>query len=317
MDLSIAVKPDDDFDHWHQVTCRHYSLTECRPIRNDVFRASVTMRSFGALKMSEISSVVDERERLRVVRSPVDVRRDSRDDFILWLSVAGRTFLEQDGRAAELRPGDLMLYDQARPFSLEFGARSHSIIVTIPRPLLTARLFNAEKLVARRIASGSALTTLARSIAAQYMHCEPGLKEDVESRLAGGGLEIWSAMLVSELSAESTDQARPRARLEQAKRYMLAQLANPDLAIDTIAASQHISVRTLVRLFAIDGETPMRWLWKQRVAASYRMLAEHRVARVSDAALACGFSDMSHFSRTFVTTFGLTPRQVLRDGSKD
>ena len=51
-----AVRPNDGFDHWHQVTCRSYSMTECRRIDNRHFRARVSMHSFGAFSLSEISS---------------------------------------------------------------------------------------------------------------------------------------------------------------------------------------------------------------------------------------------------------------------
>lgn len=57
----------------------------------------------------------------------------------------------------------------------------------------------------------------------------------------------------------------------------------------------------------------MRWLWQQRLAASYQALAEGRGRRVTDVAMAFGFSSPSHFSRAFREAFGCSP-QALRDG---
>ena len=52
MKAITAVKPGDGFDHWHQVTCRSYSVTECRRVVDRRFRARITIRELGALAIS-------------------------------------------------------------------------------------------------------------------------------------------------------------------------------------------------------------------------------------------------------------------------
>jgi transcriptional regulator GlxA family with amidase domain len=66
-----------------------------------------------------------------------------------------------------------------------------------------------------------------------------------------------------------------------------------------------------VRLFASEGTTPMHWLWERRLREAHRLLSNQVVSRVKDAALAAGFSDMSHFSRAFRAAFGQSPLEVL------
>jgi AraC-like DNA-binding protein len=78
-----------------------------------------------------------------------------------------------------------------------------------------------------------------------------------------------------------------------------------------IAAAQHVAPRTLNRLFAREGTTPIRWLWQQRLAGAYQALAERRFKHVTDVALSFGFSDVSHFSRAFKAAFGRSPHQVM------
>jgi AraC-like DNA-binding protein len=51
----------------------------------------------------------------------------------------------------------------------------------------------------------------------------------------------------------------------------------------------------------------MRWLLQQRLAKSYRLLAEGRVSNVTEAAFGLGFSDVSHFGRAFKREFGCVP----------
>jgi AraC-like DNA-binding protein len=55
----------------------------------------------------------------------------------------------------------------------------------------------------------------------------------------------------------------------------------------------------------------MHHVWKRRLDAAFRVLEEGRVHQVSQAALQCGFNDLSHFSRAFRNAFGVTPSSLL------
>jgi transcriptional regulator GlxA family with amidase domain len=90
----------------------------------------------------------------------------------------------------------------------------------------------------------------------------------------------------------------------------MANLGDTDLDLARIACSQSMAPRTLNRLFAAEGTTPIRWLWRQRLAASYKALAEGHVRQVIDAAFSFGFSDPSHFSRAFKAEFGQPPHAI-------
>jgi len=87
-------------------------------------------------------------------------------------------------------------------------------------------------------------------------------------------------------------------------------LQDPELTAERIARANHIAPRTLNRLFAADGTTPIRWLWQQRLSAGFTALAEGQVSQVTDAAMNFGFNDLSHFSRAFKKTFGCSPQSL-------
>ena len=118
-------------------------------------------------------------------------------------------------------------------------------------------------------------------------------------------MDLVLAALERELTLPLSFQDR---RLADVKRYILANLDDTDLDLDTIAANQNVSIRTLNRLFAREGTTPIRWLWQQRLNAAYLALVERRTNRVTDAAFDFGFSDTAHFSRAFRAAFGQSPR---------
>jgi len=310
------VRPGDSFETWHHATCRNYSTTQSRGVPDKHFRASVRVRPFGPVALSEIASELAQGDRLTVTRAPADIRRDPRDDFLLWIARRGTTCIEQDGRVAVLGPGDLALHDQARPFSLTFASMSSAIMVVMPRAYLTVRLPLAERLVAQRIARDMPLARLSATLARQVARSPENLPDATADRLCDAALDIWSTLLDSALDGAAVlPSARTTAgtrRLHEVKRYMLDRLDDPELDIVTIATAHHVSTRTLIRLFAAEGVTPMRWLLAQRLRAAHDALANGTAHSVTDAALACGFSDLSHFSRCFRAAYGRTAQEVLQ-----
>jgi AraC-like DNA-binding protein len=59
------------------------------------------------------------------------------------------------------------------------------------------------------------------------------------------------------------------ARVERTKAYIDRHLDAASLDVEQLAAAQSVSSRTLTRAFAQQGSTPMSWLWKRRIEASY------------------------------------------------
>jgi AraC-like DNA-binding protein len=305
-----AVKPGDGFEHWHQVTCRSYSVTECRPVVDRRFRAQITIRELGALAISGLSTSTPPDQLIHVTRSAADIRRDPRDYFMLWLMLDGQIGLAQNGRSALMHPRDLFVYDQSRPFALDFGSHTRALMVTIPRALLSGRLPFAHQLGGRRIAANAPLAPLAGSLISQLYRLE-NAPDDVVHRLGTSALDMLVAAVEAEAGLGSAE-AGQGARLAQVKRFLLANLGDPNLDPERIARCHDMAPRTLYRLFAADGTTPIRWLWQQRLAASFKALSEGKASQVTEAALNHGFSDVSHFSRAFKAAFGRAPRTFAR-----
>jgi AraC-like DNA-binding protein len=136
--------------------------------------------------------------------------------------------------------------------------------------------------------------------------------EKALARLSRSAMDILAAALEGGLTSPAESRTRQAELLHRVKKYLLENLHNAELSIESIARANNISERTLSRVFVAEATTPIRWLWQQRLAASYKALMEGNVRHVTDAALNSGFNDLTHFSRSFKRAYGKSPNSLVR-----
>lgn len=300
------VADRDRLDFWQDVVCRTYVTVSCASLQVEPV-ASVSVLPFGVGQLSHISSSA-----MSYVRTSDNIRRAPSDELQLCLIRSGGATIVQDGREAVLRPGDLTLYDAARPFRLDFGAPYHAITLKLPRPVLAARLSGIDTMTARTFAADSRLGALVNSVVSEAVEIWPSTDLDLANRLAGSVVDLLALALEHEFLGPRPTDSRRAVQIERVKRFMLEHLGETELDINRISAECHIAPRTIHRLFASEGTTAIRWLWQQRLDASYRALAEGRAKQVSEAAITFGFSDFSHFTRAFKKAYGVVPQTLLK-----
>jgi AraC family transcriptional regulator len=99
----------------------------------------------------------------------------------------------------------------------------------------------------------------------------------------------------------------PRIR-RRVEAYIDANLEAP-LRISDLAAFADLSEFHFARMFKVaTGETPHGFVQRRRIERAERLLVETRMP-VAELALACGFSNQSHFTAAFRKHAGLTPRR--------
>ena len=103
---------------------------------------------------------------------------------------------------------------------------------------------------------------------------------------AKGGLAPWQLRRSTELLASNLDGS---------------------VALKTLADACRLSTGHFSRAFrASTGLTPVQWLAHRRIEAA-KALIQQRRGSLGEVALACGFSDQSHFTRIFTRIVGTSP----------
>jgi AraC-like DNA-binding protein len=301
-----AVTAGQRFDYWSDVVCKHFIPAASRVPSRDHFNARFSVRSIGSLTLAEMSSPRHFWE-----RDAQHLRSGPNEDFMLALMVSGQGCLSQAGRQLVQQPGDIALYDAARPFTFDLAPES-VLLLRVPRKQMLLRVPKAEKLTAVRLTQGHSMVALLGSMIREAAAVDLSAHPGTEGRLASGLLDMLAVMLQMQVDGTGGSLSSHGALFQSAKDYILDHLDDCELDVEQIAAAQCVSARTLTRVFAEHGATPTQWLWKQRLEASHGALVEGRVRQVTQAAFQYGFSDLSHFCRVFKKAYGQTPQTLLQ-----
>jgi AraC-like DNA-binding protein len=244
------------------------------------------------------------------------IRRGERADYLLTLQVAGHAEIDQDGRRALLRPGDLAFYDSTRPVTVLSGAGYRGVCLRFPRALtrtspdtlgaLTATTIRGDQGLAPVVAG--ALHGLRRSLA----RTQP-IRAALDA--TRHTVALAHAMIGAELEVRGVRPLDPRRALrERVERYIDRHLGDADLSPARIAAAHHVSLRLLHSLFEDAETTVAATVRARRLERCLTDLADPWLADVPVSAVATrwGIVNPSRFAQLCKQATGLTPAQYRR-----
>ncbi|WP_159945271.1 MULTISPECIES: helix-turn-helix domain-containing protein [unclassified Nocardiopsis] len=249
----------------------------------------------------------------RIRAEPVVVRRDSAvmgssdPDLIkvAWHG-AGRAGVGQAGRQCLLRPGDLVVYETGRPYELPFWEPYETVVAGVPSDLFGAHAELLRRRVAMPVRADGGLSGVVSALFQGVSSGAEGAGAAARHHLAAALVSLVCAAFAEAPAEEDGD---PLARV---RAYCLANLSDPGLSVESVAAAHRMSARYLHKLCREQGFTLARWIRSERLARIRRDLADPMLADRSASAIAArwGLLDAGHLGRMLRAEFGVTARDI-------
>jgi AraC-like DNA-binding protein len=304
--------PKERFDAWHEALNEHYGRWASLPQAQARFSASVECGLVDAFRV--IECVCDP---CGGTRGHADVARGSEDFVALQLVLRGREQVRFAREEFLLKPGDIFVWDSARPMDFKVVEQLHKLSVVLPLARLRNWLPNRWHSIRRVIAPESG----AARLLARYL-------ESLAPRRALDGINNGDALIETtigllvnalELGQSRSPDCLRDVQLERVKGYIDEHLAEPDLSPSKIAAANRISVRYLHWLFESIGTSVTQYVIRERLERCRRDLGNPlmQARKIADVAFSWGFSDVTHFNRRFKAEYGQSPRsfsKMISDG---
>jgi AraC-like DNA-binding protein len=299
------VPAKDRLAYWSDLVCDVFVKLDCRSSTRHSFNAAMQYDTLGWLRV-----VGAESNAIEAVRSHRQIAKGYEDDLLVSIQIEGQTQLVQNGREAVLSAGDFALYDSERPYSLRMSDETRLVCLQFPRKELVGRLGPVSPFVARANSGkggvGRFFLDLARVL--------PQRASEIEGNAVRSFADHVIDLLALSLDcghAGSLHLASSRSlMLARLKRVICDHIRDPELGPALAARLGGMSVRHANRLLAEEGTSLERFILSERLACCASVLGSAKFDHlsVSEVAYSSGFNDASHFSRTFRTRYGLSPK---------
>lgn len=304
------VHPRDRFDFWHSIACATIVGHDSIPAQRHSFSADIDA---GAL--ADLNIVRFENSPMKVSRTADQVARACSDELFICRQDSGSLSINQDGHAVILQAGEISLLDPLMPYAADFSKQSQTLVIKMPRFSLEARIGPSRPMIGKSFGLAtpfqkwvsSFLATLPGVIEKLGQPAEMLLQTQIMDLMALALAEAGAASKPRISSARSVTLLAVRAAIE-------ARLTDPCLNSTIVAGAAGVSVRYANALLGEDEESIMslilaRRLDRCRIALEDR---ERDYLTISEIAFGWGFSDMTHFGRSFKARYKILPRECRK-----
>jgi AraC-like DNA-binding protein len=242
------------------------------------------------------------------------------DDFVLGIGLSGKCIVQQSGREAILGPGDAVLTNSAEPARVIIPIVSRPLSLRIPRAVLAARVRGLDARASQAISANIGQKLLTGYVAAMWRSgmtsMGPGLRDIVVAHVHDlVALVLGAEGDARELAEQGGARAARRSAILQA---IKSGSADPHLSASAVAADLAVTPRYVHMLLEETGKSFTHHVLARRLdnAAALLRDPQWRGRKITDIAVAVGFSDLSYFNRTFRRHFGVAPSDIRNGGAQ-
>ena len=305
-----SVAPSKRGDHWKDVINAAFLPLETELVGNAEFSGSIDQLLW---RRMGISSVAADPQVVR--RSRRSIRSAESASFIFICQTAGTGRVLQDQQQVDLSRGDITFVDSDRPYELRFHRRFEQAVFQVPKDLFQASCPWLTSVSPIRLEGDNAETQIIEANMRTLLQLGPSLHEALRAQAFNHLVALLSTTLGDRFDKQSMEATRPRIQhLQRAKRFILENLKEETLSPDDVSAACQISNRYLRDLFSEEGHSVTAWIKSQRLSAARMDMESQSSASesLSQIAYRWGFSDYSHFCRSFKAAYGVSPRAWLK-----
>ncbi|GAA5122507.1 helix-turn-helix domain-containing protein [Haloechinothrix salitolerans] len=294
----------DRMEYWRDAICEQFVPLRVEPSRDTVLRGKVAASSLGPLEIRDLTATPHH-----FVRTSTLIRRSDEDYVKVGMMELGSSVFVQDGREAVLQPGDFVLYDSTRPYSVAMARPFQIKVCMLPKRLLPLREAELTRATAVALPGsegiGAVVRAFVRELAGTADSCSPGTGEALALSVA----DLVTAVVRGRSEASPAIDEGLNPLLVGVRAYIRDHLADRNLSPASIAAASSISVSYLHKLFAQTDTTVAGYIRELRLQRCWRDLRDPRLSQLTVTAIGMrwGIGDPAHLSRMFKARFGMSP----------
>lgn len=299
-----ATVDDDQPDQWQRMlSATHLPWTvavpEQRPGR--VFEARVRRWWIDDLALvdCECGPCSGTRQRRQVAETDGEF-------IVVLVTRSGRETVSQGDAEAHLRAGDAVAWDSTKPARFAVWEPLSKRSLLIPRAALDEVGGRSWVRAGITLDGAAPATRLLTSFLDTLSQTLPQLSSSAVVAARNATLELFIGAVRSDadLAMRGTIGPALRAVID---RYIERHLLDDAVSPTAIASVHGVSVRTVNRVFNATGQTVGEVVRVRRLARAREELTDSTIS-IATIAHKWGFSDNSHFSRTFKAHYGSSPR---------
>lgn len=296
---------------WREVFGQTMVRLDIEPEKGQPFHAEGTLCALPGAALASVTTtpVCVSRTRRLIASDSVDM--------LFLITATAPLHIAQGGREQRLDAGDALFLRGGECSVIHSNQKTRFTNIGIPVDSLTPLLRGGEDLSMTVVSRRNETLRLLLGYVDLLQTWRQAASSDVGRLAAGHVLDLMAAVAAAmpEGAAAGGRSGVRAARLGAIRADIDAQLCDPGLSIQRIAAGNRISPRYIRKLFQDEGTTFSDFVLGRRLEHAYRLLRQTRPATTIGAiAYACGFCDLSYFNRTFRRRFGMTPSDVRHAG---
>jgi AraC family transcriptional regulator, positive regulator of tynA and feaB len=302
------VPPPERFDFWREVVGQSLLYCQLEPVSGRPLHAKARTEKIGEVTLADFSGAMVKTYR----RGRAEIGRSAPPCIFVQFQLSGSGFIRLGDQEAALSEGDAVIVDGVHGFERGWNEPGRSLTLIFPQDWIVSRVARPDRINGTVLHRANPLSRLLACYLVNGFELAGELSRDAAELFSQHSIDLLSVALAESCSNEPvSSNALREALFVRACRLIRLRDGDPHLTASQISQQLGISTRLLQRIFAERGKTVMRHIFAERTNLAARLLidpgAAHRT--ITDIALACGFSDSSHFSRLFTASLGKTPSE--------